>query len=354
MKDPLQRIKPIEYLADRYDAEVDVAAICEREQSAFIAKQAINAIPTIGCEIEVKWSSIFPEVARKYFGELDKFDRFERTYYDLAPEEQKELSNITAVHRDALMPEYQATVEAGIPAGSDAFWELANAPAYDARTLAKEVELLFEANLIPENYHLALHITLGSLALGKGGAHMILSGLELLHGKPERILLATEGSKHNTAHSWARRGQEGICQRNSSYLQLGASVGVELRTLTITSKEDANRIFCNAQILGAVLLAHRGLSFMPSSQPDYLGELWSSFTKAIKNLWSASQVPNAPWGMPHHNPTPWRNWADTIEQTSDTDSLPARTVQTIESLICQAKDILLDSDERGQLPTPTL
>lgn len=334
------RTQPIEHLAVMCGASIDLDAIRAREEAAQHVKAYRGILPTIGCEVEVKWSSLFPVTAQQYFGEQDALGRFERTFHDLDPVQQRELDEIKLTHDAQLLPRYRAVANAGIPPGSDAYWEFANAPAYAATTLSQEVAFLFASGLIPEGHHHSLHITLGGLALGKGGACMVLSGLELLHGKPERFILATEGTKYQTANTWARRGQDGIRERTSDQLQLGESVATEMRTLTISSAESADHIFPDAQRLGAMLLGHRKHLHNPCEFTQSLSELWINYRIQVKDLWHSAKLPNEPWGTPHKNPTPWLRWAKTIADTADEKSHAHVALCEIQSLNQKAERLL--------------
>ncbi len=337
MSEYLNRLDPLLYLATTADLEIDYEALMRSETEAKFVHDTFSVLPTIGCEVEVKWSALFPDAAEHYFGEQDSLGRFTRTYADLSEEDQVAIDALKAEQDSTYLPRYEATCHAGIPAGSDAYWEFANAPSYSARVLATEVELLIETGLIPEGKSHSLHITLGGLAVGAGGASMILSGLELMHGSPERILLATEGSRLGTATAWARRGQDGLRQRSSIQLSLGENVGTELRTLSIESAEDAHVSLGDAQILAAVLMAYRQNKVQGAAPTKVLGELWPTFTSRMKELWKQQKLPNHTWGKPHTNPEPWLRWADIITDARDYRSDAHEVTEVIEDIITNAE-----------------
>lgn len=348
MNKQMPRIESISHLATMCEAALDVDSIAAQEQASQHVRLTTGILPTIGCEIEIKWSSLFPEIADEYFGAKDTLGEFERAFDDLSPVEQDELNALRKVHETELLPAYQATCDAGIPAGSDAFWEFANAPAYSARTLSTEVKLLFHAGFIPEGHHHALHVTLGGLALGRGGAHMVLAGLELLHGLPERFILATQGTKYATANTWARRGREGIRQRTSEQLQLNDTIGIEFRTLTIASSEAADDLFSDAQNLGSILLAYRQHAYSPSHLTQPLRPLWDTYRQRIKDLMHAYQLPSEPWGKPHENAIPWLRWAGVISEAPHSTSEAAAATNDIKAIVKEADELL--ASLRAEVP----
>ena len=87
------RLRPIMQLGE----QIDIEYLRASESEAKYLHETYGILPTIGCEVEVKWSTHFPELARKYFGEQDEFGRFEHRFKDLPTERQQELDKLCLV-----------------------------------------------------------------------------------------------------------------------------------------------------------------------------------------------------------------------------------------------------------------
>lgn len=102
---------------------IDIEGLAAKEDRAKTIHENHGILPTIGCEVEVKWSTLFPALATEFFGAQDELGRFEWQYTDLSPQKQQEIDSLCLELDAELKPAYAATVEAGIPAGNDAYWE---------------------------------------------------------------------------------------------------------------------------------------------------------------------------------------------------------------------------------------
>lgn len=332
-----QRIKPIHWLLERTESAVDLHEIKILEAHALSRYECSATIPTIGCEIEVKWSSLFPETAEGFFGPRNEQGELTRRHMQLSTAEQRMFNEIWQMQDDCMRPLYEATENAGIPRGGDAYWEFANAPAYHWKTLASEVSLLFQCGLIPSGHEHSLHITLGGIENKTGGPAYIISALELLHGSANRILEATRTNLKMSGTSWGRRGKDGLRSRSSDVLSFGQQHGVEMRTLSTNSSAHATDSLRSAQILGSILLAYRSRE---SNAHSEVAKLWLPFRNALNTLWQETGLPIQSWGAPHSNAALWEQWTHCIESKNQAYSASRYCVDSIEDYINQAEQLL--------------
>jgi len=335
-----KRLQTIELLADQAGEAVDHEQLLDNEVRAKLLHEDFGVLPTIGCEVEVKWSTLFPDLAEEFFGPKDDLGRFERRYDDLSPASQQELDAMCCLLDQQLKPKYEATKEMGVPAGSDAYWEFANNPTYLWETLAYEVSLLMKLGLIPEGYEHSLHVTLGGMSVEGGGMCMVLSGVELLTISPERILLATQGNRLGTNTAWARRGDDGIRQRLAGSLALEQEVGTELRTLTTASPDQLAMTLSTAQILSAVLAAFRRRKDTAHQPTQALAGLWPVYRSELKALWEHNDLPAASWGPPTKNLAAWEKWAGCLAAREVNSSTEHQFGEFIQEITQDAKQIL--------------
>jgi hypothetical protein len=336
------RLDPILWLANQANISMDLPQLIQQETQARQLHGKHGLPPTIGCEIEVKWSSLFPDLAREYFGEADELGRFKQRYTDLSTERQKELDEICRQQDAELKPRYEATTTAGIPIGKDAYWEFANSPSYAWQTLAKETSLLMTNGYVPGEADHSLHVTLGSLAADGGGPALLLSGLELAYGSANRLRLATEPTPAGFTSAWARRGTDGIRARSAVVLELGHTRATEFRTLGVDNPESLSQTLRAAQMLGTVLLAYRQRQKSVEPVVQELAQLWPEFRKDIKDLWDARDLPAASWGAPHRNPKPWLQWAECLERRQHSNTPEYEMMTKIQSLVINAEVLLAE------------
>lgn len=334
------RLRPVEWLNGYTDSEVDILALDQKERRAEYIHKTYGVLPTIGCEVEVKFSSLFPEEATYFFGEKNEYGEFTTKYAQLSPEKKAELDSLSRTFNNVLVPLYEATIQAGIPKGRDAFWEFANAPAYSWQTLAAELGSLMCYGLIPQDHDHSLHVTLGNVESGRGGMCLVLSGLELMHSNPQRLLVATESNRYGGSVAWARRGQEGIRNRTPADLKLGHTTAVELRTLTVSNSEQATEILKDAQVLAAILTAFRLRMHTKSSTIHEIAQQWPVFRDHLKQLWGDYNVPAESWGVPHRNKLPWQQWAQCIEHARKPESVEAKSVEVVKGFVSQTEAML--------------
>jgi len=336
----IPRLEPIAYLQAQTGAEVEWEKLQTHELAAKRLHETYDIVPTIGCEVEVKWSSLFPDLARQYFGEQDELGRFERKYADL-PLDQQEALDAACVPLDAeLKPKFEATKAAGIPQGKDAYWEFANAPTYAWQTLSQEVALLMDHGLIPPGNNHSLHVTVGGVNSLGGGPNLVLAGLELAFVPPERIILATYGNKLGTNSSWARRGQDGLSARSAGMLALGQHQASEFRTLVAETPENVSQTLFTAQSLSSILLAFRRRHELPQEPVQELACLWPQYRKILMNVWEERGLPVSSWGSPVKNPEPWLGWAECLSRRHEESSIEAAAVIAIDKVCDKAEQLL--------------
>ncbi|MDQ5886173.1 MAG: hypothetical protein QG628_570 [Patescibacteria group bacterium] len=333
------RLLPIATLAHDADVAVNLDELSRRESDARALFDK-GVLPSIGCEIEVTWSSIYPEVADEFFGPADRLGRRPIRYSDLDEDQQRKFNSFCD-HYDAInVPRYQRTHDAGIPKGEDAYWEFAHNPTYDHRTLSEEVELLYRERLIPEDAEHSLHVTLGNIANKGAGASFILSGLELLHVSPQRVQSAIRPSRYGTNMSWARRGKDGIRERPARDLSLGSSVAVEMRSLTANSSEHTAEVLRTAQMLGSILLTYRKQDASMPIGIESIRELWPEFRDSLKQLWTARGLPSSSWGTPQYNRSRWVTWAQCLADRDQAGTLERQTVDTIKKIVDEVESVV--------------
>lgn len=334
------RLEPIRQLAAESQLEIDDSLLHTNEQGARELYDQVPVIPTIGCEVEVKWSTLFPDLAHHYFGEQDDLGGFERKYADLNDELREQLNGVTNLLDAELKPKFEATRAAGIPAGSDAYWEFANAPCYSWTTLATEVGVLMRSGLIPTGYNHSLHVTLGQVEPTGGGMAMVLSGLELMYVQPERILTATRENNLGTATAWARRGEDGIRGRSVATLALGHTVATELRTMTVSDEEEAGNIFHDSQILAGILTAFRKRKGATKDEIHELASLWPVYRNTVKEVWREYDLPAASWGAPRKQPEYWKRWADVLRNRDTVGSVEHAAIHDIRQITDTADNLV--------------
>ena len=334
------RLKPLEMLSHEYGVDVDVDGLMEFENSAHEVRSRTGCLPTIGCEVEIKWSSIFPDIALEYFGEPDKYGKYSTRYVDLSKDRQNELDSLCKELDEEMKPRYEATLEAGIPVGDDAYWEFANSPTFSYRTLSKEVDLLKSGGLIPAGQNHSLHVTLGDLSTKGGGVSLILTALEVMYANPTRIEEAVFANRFGGASSWARRGRDGVRSRHVNDLALDAVEACELRTLSVRDESNVDDIFGFSQLFGAVLLGYRIRSHRSTEMANDLSLLWPKIRSLSREAILSADLPYESWGMPHRNKQKWMTWAEYISHRDHPDSHVGDIITELKSIEDKARQII--------------
>lgn len=333
------RLVPVEWLAGECGTDIDIESLAQGEARAASVQARYGVLPTIGCEVEVTWSSLFPEEASEYFGTRNENGVFERTYAQLVYKDKLAIDALRRRHDQQLLPLYEATEIAGIPKGNDAYWEFAHAPAYSHKTLHSEVGLLIDCGLIPPDQNHSLHVTLGGLAPQRGGASLLLSGLELCYVTPERIRIATESTYGGGRRAWDRSGNEGIRERRPQELELGQETGTEFRSLELRGKEQSGGLLRSAQMLGASLLGYRLRTETSPPLLDSLADEWCIYRSIVHGVWEGYDLPARQWGSPRENADVWRIWADCLAKREDDSGDVYGAVIAIEQCVRRCEEI---------------
>lgn len=328
-------------------SEIDDLAEQEVRAEDFYSRNPI--VPTIGCEVEVSWASLHPDLMNEYFSDLDPSKVF-RTFREMVDElPQNRADDFLKIksERDKECDErYKRTVEIGIPRGKDHYWEFANSPTYSWQLLSKEVDLLMGIGYIPEGKAHAMHITLGGLSVKGGGPQLILPGLELLGVSADRIIKASE---HPT-YTWARRGSKmgGVRGRTATSLGMGHELATEFRTLATEKPEDHQKLLRASQMMGSILLSRRkGRSGCALNVE--VGKMWSEYTSVLMDLWDARGLPRGDeWGSPNANPEIWQAWGECIKARDEPGSLEGQTISRIATIITAA-EALIDESKIGAI-----
>lgn len=339
-----ERLEPICWLSNQTGKPIDFQMLEANEQRAKYIHDEYSILPTIGCEIEVKWSSLFPDLAREYFGEKNEFGGFERRYPDLSWEKQIELDGICRELDKVHKLRYEETVNHGIPSGADAYWEFANSPVYHASTLATEVSLLYTHGLIPEDYEHSLHVTVGEVTPDGGGMCYVMSALELMYVSSARIVQATLGNRYGNKVAWARRGNDGIRKKQASDLKLGAFIATELRTLTSSNPIETSEQLADSQFLSVILLAFRQEQENRNDITEEISVRWPQLKTVVKRLWEARDLPAESWGAPHKNQAIWLGWAACLDRKNETGTIEAETVCELRHIITETKSLINQLD----------
>lgn len=199
-------------------------------------------IPTIGAEIEIRWSSILPDHERWFNEPYNEFSK-----------DKQEAFNRRCDEIDAYwQPLYQAATAAGVPKGNDQYHEFALHYAHWHETLAAEIAVLSEAGLIPGNHDSPMHVTIGGMPFDKEAG--IAAALTELYGgsNPARLIQPSQESL-----AWARAGSSGIKSRRAGELEGDYESGFEIRTLVANTPEQIGGTLRCIQLLSAAIRANK-------------------------------------------------------------------------------------------------
>lgn len=343
-----QRLSSVTSLAGETRAPGYIEALAEQERTAEKIQREYGILPTIGCEVEVSWASLYPELIAKYFSDLDSqktFATVTQMVNALTKEKREEFLEEKEAIEKRDKPRYEATIGIGIPKGNDGYWEFAPHPAYAWQTAAEEVDLLMEQKLIPVNFPNPLHITLAGIAIEGGGPHLILAGMELLTLPSERIRRAAETS---VPYGWARRASHnigGLRHRPAHKLELGHLNGIEARTLITRGPEDHRVSLRTAQLLGAVLLCRRNQADLNNDSLLDMAGLWPLYKAHITELFTRRGLPNAAWDSPSSNPHMWKIWADCLDNRATAGTPEYIAAQEITGVVDRAEELLAKAQE---------
>lgn len=241
---------------------------------------------TIGIEIEENWRQALPELGEKWAGKKPMSLR----YLLERPAFTREYREADEALRDVL-----ARIAISIPASNDSYHEFSFHPAKNLNYTAAEASALFEAGLLRDGEHYALHMTVAGLTSAYD-AYTFLSTQELRGAStPQRILGAISARQG----SWSQKGVGGIKTRTPDELQGADSTGHEFRSLVVTSHGQLLRTLGNAAQL-ATLYTNSTLG-------------WRELQTETMDILSDAGLPLAPWNNPKQSPELWQRYAALLE-----------------------------------------
>lgn len=262
-----------------------------------------HCYPLIGLEIEVKWSSFFPDLAAKYFADG-------RTYMDLAPDEIRCLTEAMKEVEGAVYDKLNLGLEAGLLRGKDRWWEHVLPATTEPEVVIDIISVMTEVGLLPHGQH-ALHLTVGSVRHSKD-LYFALLAMELMASDSSRILSGFHRTHDNLVAGWAKKGRAGIFVKKDWDLKHEAEA-VELRTVYLDNRPgDAYKSF--------ITLAYKACKAVA----DIQHQVESNQTHAFRIFRDAATaeliahgLPNCNWEKPHQNPDVWRKFAGSLASLKD-------------------------------------
>jgi hypothetical protein len=276
----------------------------------YIREQTSDSAIYLGLEIEVAWSSFFPNEYQEWFirdGQL-------RTYWEFSTTEQITFSKLCTKLDARMYPILQElTLAYNLAVGKDAYHEFVLPPMQNPEWICKILRDLTKNGWLPHPVYQphSLHITLGELTEGEDFGIFIIA-LEILSGvTPARIHngIHTQDSKYSAG--WARRGSAGYKVRPKSELSLGANTGIEIRTLILppTLNEQQDLIYFTS-LFGTYLLN-------PNAWSPLIRDRWLAIKSEIEWVLKRYHLPKREsWWNPSENPETWAQYGKLLEDQS--------------------------------------
>jgi len=255
---------------------------------------------TIGCEVEVRFKSYFPDLYAKYL---------EGTTYEKLSNKQKLNFGAEVTEAERSLRELLAKSEqCGVPKGQDRYYEFANSPVHHPYTLTVELGLLRDVGLIPEGIKHPLHITIGGIGHSVD-AGMMLMALELMgYTSTERIWDVAVSDK---AVAWARKGRAGMRERSAAELSLGTTKAIELRTLELPATQRGVE-----ELFGIV---HNMAMSITGKNGDEGLMRWLLVVEELHELGHQHNIDTySNWGRPYDNPQIWIDFANKLPNIDTT------------------------------------
>ena len=305
----LPRVKTIANLQNQFfhhDAE-------ELQRLNGVESSQLPIVPTIGAEVEVTWSSMFPKQAERWFADG-------KTWDDFSKDEIEEFDVLCSALDEEVLPTFYAVQRAGVPKGKDSYWEFANQPTRSYQTLAREIGMLMSSNVgvIPVNNNLPMHITLGNITY-ESGVFYVLSAAEITGGTTGNRIRSATINRHVLDRNWARKGPSGLYVRAPGEL-VNANDGCEMRTFVADSPEQVKETLRTTQLLGTALNGFR--EYKAGSKTEVNQRLWLSWKRLVQAtkttfLEAGLEDVNKKWMPPYDRTKPWKELADFIDEVSD-------------------------------------
>lgn len=247
---------------------------------------AVPGTVPIGLEIEVKFSSYFPDL-------WNEFDLEKRGFGGLSKAESDSFSEkCTELEKD-LLPKLRSTILAGVPRGNDRYWEFALDPAHDVSLLVEQVELLSEGGVLPRDRRHSLQITVGDLRATPDVYYLAML-LELQTIDAERIAYGIEQTSKTIYTGWARKGRSGVFEKDALDLKNGSTVACELRPLQLPlNRADFQRLMLDVSWAANAIAAKQGVRPLVDSEGL---DRWNAFVGQAKQALHDHGLPDRNWG----------------------------------------------------------
>jgi hypothetical protein len=300
--------KKAKYLLNRlFELAPNAGSLSERKNWRGVA--------SIGAEIEVNFSSYFPEFYKKYIatGEYKNgdFDTKGRISKEIAIEEDK-----------YLLPTLLKTQKMGLPKGQDGYWEFAFLPVNDVYILLDQINLLRHIDLLPKGEH-SLHLTLGDVQESEDVYYMLLL-LEMLWGNKNRIYTCLNNLNNpHLSGSFGKKGRGGVFVKAARELEGSTVVACELRTLSINITDNrVDDLLTIRELLETVSLI---AGFIKTAQNPacwffQTGEEWKQWERwkihAQNILEDHGVVADSNWGKPHQSRGIWEKYCEEFDKMS--------------------------------------
>ena len=281
---------------DRFEPQLKIAehfGLPLPRKNPYEGKESM-LIPTIGAEIEIPWRCVIP----------DYYTWFNQPYTDFSDEKRARFNEVCEQIDARLKKLYEFTVDAGIPKGRERYHEFAHNPVNWHGTLADEINLLFDAGLIPSNQNLPLHLTVGGIPLTKK-VGILAFILESVGGSTgERI--RKPYNQPYIQQSWNRKGTAGLKERSEDVMQGRYKTGTEIRTLVANTPEQVRYILYTAQMLGA--------SILHSDIGHEIG--WANLEEIVTDTYLAPMGMKKWFDDPSTHLEPWNSLASFVERNA--------------------------------------
>jgi hypothetical protein len=238
---------------------------------------------SIGIEVEVPWSSYFPQL-------WERFGLAHRGISDLTKDELDALSTECSRLEDVLKPRLAKTIECGLPRGNDRYWEFAFNPTHTTDLLVEQVRLLTAAGLLPRNRAHSLHVTVGGIPPCRSLYYLAML-LEVNHVTPQRLRDGIAASQSTIHTGWARKGRAGIYRKGADDLVGGASLAAEIRVLQLPQNDEDF-----AQIMDTVQWAANAIHQKRAGLNNPLTRDWAEIEAACSNALISHGLPDSNWG----------------------------------------------------------
>ena len=260
--------------------------VSERLATSFgLHRSACPSVPgvvPIGIEIEVPWSSYFPEL-------WSHFDLARRGFKDLSAAEIIDLSAQCSRLEDHLQPKLLLTREAGIHRGNDRYYEFAHDPETDVSELTEQVRLLTLAGVLPRDRQHSLQITIGNVCATRDVYYLAML-LELQVLDAARIDYGLSQARGTIFTGWARKGRSGVYEKGASDLKLGSQVACELRVLSLPC-DDASFV----RLMGDASWGANAIHAIQAGVHDEGVERWHAFVAKASEALRREGLPDRNW-----------------------------------------------------------